>query len=215
MHARTQKCTHMHSQPCTNANCWKMLMPVIISEPPLSSLPQHSFRGHRSEKESVPSWLLLIGQTGRPLPGYQLTLTIHREDFEYLPSFSKWFFFYYYYYHFLLIGVFILTLSIVLSVCSCFAYVFFIFLFLWSDILALDIHRQEPFYRESNSLWFECDALRDDDQHSHSLLECIFWIKLEITTMKQNEITGTKYLMTENVTTLKCMFLIIMIVNVY
>lgn len=93
MHARTQKCTHMHSQPCTNANCWKMLMPVIISEPPLSSLPQHSFRGHRSEKESVPSWLLLIGQTGRPLPGYQLTLTIHREDFEYLPSFSKWFFF--------------------------------------------------------------------------------------------------------------------------
>lgn len=129
MHARTQKCTHMHSQPCTNANCWKMLMPVIISEPPLSSLPQHSFRGHRSEKESVPSWLLLIGQTGRPLPGYQLTLTIHREDFEYLPSFSKWFFFYYYYYHFLLIGVFILTLSIVLSVCSCFAYVFLFFYF--------------------------------------------------------------------------------------
>lgn len=215
MHARTQKCTHMHSQPCTNANCWKMLMPVIISEPPLSSLPQHSFRGHRSEKESVPSWLLLIGQTGRPLPGYQLTLTIHREDFEYLRSFSKWFF----------------IIIIIITSCSLgysfshypssfqFALVlpmfFLFFLFLWSDILALDIHRQEPFYRESNSLWFECDALRDDDQHSHSLLECIFWIKLEITTMKQNEITGTKYLMTENVTTLKCMFLIIMIVNVY
>lgn len=69
-------CTHahMHSQPCTNASCRQMLMNVIISDPPLSSLQQHSFRGHRSEKESVPSWLLLIGQTGGPLPGYQLTL---------------------------------------------------------------------------------------------------------------------------------------------
>lgn len=77
LHACQHRATHtpLHSQPYTNANCRKMLMPVIISEPPLSSLPQHSFRGHRSQKESVPSWLLLIGQTGRLLPGYQLTLT--------------------------------------------------------------------------------------------------------------------------------------------
>lgn len=72
-HIHTHTC--MHLQPCTNPNCRKMLMPVIISEPPLSSLQQHSFRGHRSKKESVPSWLLLIGQTARLLPGYQLTLT--------------------------------------------------------------------------------------------------------------------------------------------
>lgn len=96
MHAHTQRRTHththMHSQPCTNANCRKMLMPVIISEPPLSFLQQHSFRGHRSEKESVPSWLLLIGQTGRLFPGYQLTLTTQR-GFSVTSSFSKWFLF--------------------------------------------------------------------------------------------------------------------------
>lgn len=80
---RTHSCTALS---CTNANCRKMLMPAIISKPPLSSLQQHSFRGHRFERESVPSWLLLIGQTGRLLPGYQLTLT-HRQDFEYLPSY--------------------------------------------------------------------------------------------------------------------------------
>lgn len=66
LHASTHKerHTHLHSQPYTNANCGKMLMPVIISEPPLSLQQQHSFKGHRSQKKSVPSWLLLIGQTG-------------------------------------------------------------------------------------------------------------------------------------------------------
>lgn len=90
--AHTHAC--MHSQPCTNANSRKMLMLVIISEPPLSSLLQHSFRGHRHKKESVPSWLLLIGQAGSLLPGYQLTLTTQKIFSISLHSLNGYFFCY-------------------------------------------------------------------------------------------------------------------------
>lgn len=77
MHTHRKSCTHAYtlSHPCTDANCSKMLMPVIILETPLSSLQQHSFRVHRSERKV--SWLLLIGQTDGPLPTYELTLTTH------------------------------------------------------------------------------------------------------------------------------------------
>lgn len=89
-HACQYRQTHtpMHSQTYTNANWRKMLMPVIISEPPLSSMQQHSFRGHRCKKESVPSWLLLIGPTDMGLPGYQLTLKTKRRILSILILFS-------------------------------------------------------------------------------------------------------------------------------
>lgn len=52
MHTHQKRFTHAYtlSHPSTDANCSKMLMPVIILETPLSSLQQHSFRGYRSER---------------------------------------------------------------------------------------------------------------------------------------------------------------------
>lgn len=77
MHTHQKRCTHAYtlSHVCADANCSKMLMPVIILETPPPVFAAAQLWGSQVRENGVPSWLLLIGQTDRLLPGCELTLT--------------------------------------------------------------------------------------------------------------------------------------------
>lgn len=142
MQIETHTHTYMHSQPSTNANCRKMLMPVIISEPPLSYLQQHSFRGHRAKKEKC-SFLVVANWTDRQAASW---LPIDLENTERILSISlhslNGFFFF--------------------SLLRCISLLFFPFY-----VVAWHLCYSQTmfFWLHQTVTGIVCDAVRDEDQH--------------------------------------------------